>query len=162
MIWRSLSSAIPSVTSHHLWKLFSHVWLFATPWTVVHGILQARILDGESFPSPGDLPNPGIEPRYPTLRAESLPAEPQGKPKNTGVGSLSLLQGIFLTQESNWGLLHCRQILYQLSYPLTCALVIRTFALVILKLKSDLILKELMAENHSYHSIWDLMSVSRL
>ena len=46
----------------------------------------------------------------------SLPAEPQGKPKNTGVGSLSLLQQIFLTQESNWGLLHCRWILYQLSY----------------------------------------------
>ena len=36
--------------------------------------------------------------------------------KNTRVGSLSLLQGNFLTQESNWGLLHCRQILYQLSY----------------------------------------------
>ena len=41
---------------------------------------------------------------------------PQGKPKNTGVGSLSLLQQIFLTQGSNQGLLHCRQILYQLSY----------------------------------------------
>ena len=36
--------------------------------------------------------------------------------QNTGVGSLSLLQGIFPTQESNQGLLHCRQILYQLSY----------------------------------------------
>ena len=36
--------------------------------------------------------------------------------QNTGVGSLSLLQWIFLTQESNWGLLHCRRILYQLSY----------------------------------------------
>ena len=36
--------------------------------------------------------------------------------QNTEVGSLSLLQGIFLTQESNWGLLHCRRILYQLSY----------------------------------------------
>ena len=35
---------------------------------------------------------------------------------NTGVGSLSLLQGIFPTQELNWGLLHCRRILYQLSY----------------------------------------------
>ena len=64
---------------------------------------------------PGDLPNPGIEPRSPTLQEDSLPAEPQGKPKNTGVGSLSLLQGIFLTQESNQGLLHYR-ILYQLSY----------------------------------------------
>ena len=44
----------------------------------VHGILQARIL--ESFPSPGDLPNPGIESRSPPLQADSLPAEPQGKP----------------------------------------------------------------------------------
>ena len=35
-------------------------------------------------------------------------------PKNTGVGSLSLLQRIFPTQESNWGILHCKQILYQL------------------------------------------------
>ena len=71
---------------------------------------------GLPFPSPGDLLNPGIEPRSPTLQADSLPAEPQRKPKNTGVGSLSLLQQIFLTQESNRGLLHFRQILYQLSY----------------------------------------------
>ena len=47
---------------------------------------------------------------------DSLPAEPQGKAKNTGGGSLSLLQWIFRTQESNQGLLHRRQILYQLSY----------------------------------------------
>ena len=67
-------------------------------------------------PSPGDLPNPGVEPRSPTLQADSLPAEPQGKPRNTGVGSLSLPQQIFLIQELNWGLMHCRQILYQLSY----------------------------------------------
>ena len=50
------------------------------------------------------------------LQANSLPAEPQGKPKNTGVGRLSLLQRIFPTQESNQGVLHCRCILYQLSY----------------------------------------------
>ena len=50
------------------------------------------------------------------LQADSLPFEPSGKPKNTGVGSLSLLQGIFMTQKSNQGLLHCKQILYQLSY----------------------------------------------
>ena len=43
----------------------------------------------------GALSNPGMEPRSPVLQADSLPAEPQGKPKNTGVGSLSLLQGIF-------------------------------------------------------------------
>ena len=83
---------------------------------IVHGILQARILEWVAFPFSRDLPNPGIKPRSPTLQVDSLPAEPQRKPKNTRVGSLSLLQWIFLTQESNWGLLHCRQILYQLSY----------------------------------------------
>ena len=60
--------------------------------------------------------NPGIEPRSSALHVDSLVSEPPGKPKNTGVGSLSLLQGIFLTQESNCGLLYCRLILYQLSY----------------------------------------------
>ena len=49
---------------------------------------------GPPFPSPGDLPNPGIKPRSPTLQADSLPAEPPGKPKNTGVGSVSLLQWV--------------------------------------------------------------------
>ena len=47
----------------------------------VYGILQARILEWEPCPSPEDLPNPGIEPRPPSLQADSLPAEPQGKPK---------------------------------------------------------------------------------
>ena len=56
------------------------------------------------------------EPRSPALQAGSLPAEPQGKPKNTGVGSLSLLQWIFPTQELNQDLLRCRWILYQLSH----------------------------------------------
>ena len=92
----------------------------------VHAILQARILEWVAFPffrgssqprgRTQDLPNPGIEPRSPALQVDSLPAELQGKPKNTKVGSLSLLQRIFLTQESNQGLLHCRWILYQLRY----------------------------------------------
>ena len=54
--------------------------------------------------------NPGL------LQVDSLLAETQGKPKNTGVGSLSVLQQIFSTQELNRGLLHCRWILDQLSY----------------------------------------------
>ena len=68
------------------------------------------------MPSPRDLPNPGIKPRSPTLQVNTLPSGPLGKPKNPGVGSLSLLQGIFPTQELNQGFLHCRWILYQLSY----------------------------------------------
>ena len=82
----------------------------------MHGILQAKILEWVAIPSPGDLPNPGIERRSPTLQVDSLPSEPPGKPKNTEVGNLSLLQRIFPTQELNQSLLLCRQILYQLSY----------------------------------------------
>ena len=67
------------------------------------------------FP-PGDCPNSGIEPRSPTLQVDSLPSGPPEKTKNTRVGSLSLLQGIFPTKKSNWSLLHCRWILYQLCY----------------------------------------------
>ena len=55
-----------------------------------------------------DLYNPGIEARTPAGQADSLPADPQGKSKNIGVGSLSLLQRIFPNQELNWGLLFCR------------------------------------------------------
>ena len=71
------------------------------------------------MPSPGHCPNSQIEPRSPTLHTDSLPAETPGNPKNTGMGRLSLLQWIFLTQESNQGLLHCKGALYQLSYHLS-------------------------------------------
>ena len=80
------------------------------------GFSRQENQSGLLCPPPGDLPNPEIEPRSLTLQADSLPAQPQGKPENIGVGSLSLLQWIFLTQESNQGILHCRWILYQLSY----------------------------------------------
>ena len=82
----------------------------------VHGILQARILEWVAFPFSRGSSQPRIKPRSPALQVDSLPAEAQGKPKNSGVGSLSLLQQIFPTQESNWDLLQCRQILCQLSY----------------------------------------------
>ena len=42
-------------------------------------ILQAEILEWVAIPSPGDLPNPGIDPRYPSLQADTLQAEPGGK-----------------------------------------------------------------------------------
>ena len=69
----------------------------------VHEIFQARILEWVALP----FPKRSSQPRTPTLQVDSLPAEPPGKPKNTGVSSLSLLQGIFPTQELNQGLLHC-------------------------------------------------------
>ena len=108
--------------SHCNWNecayLLSHVWLFATPWTVALQaplsleILQARILAWVAMTSSRGSSNQGIKPRSPVLQTDSLPAEPPGKPKNTGVGSLSLLQWIFPTQESNRGVLHCRWIFF--------------------------------------------------
>ena len=96
-------------------KSLSCVRFFVTPWTTqTMEFSRLEYWSGEPFPSPEDLPNPGIKRRSPALQADSLLAGPPEKPKKTGVGSLSLLRGIFLTLESNQGLLHCRQILYQL------------------------------------------------
>ena len=63
----------------------------------VRGILQARKWNRLPCPSPGDLPNPGSKPKSPSLQEDSLQSEPPGKPKNIGVGSVSLLQRIFRT-----------------------------------------------------------------
>ena len=93
-----------------------------------HGILQARILEWVAFSISRGFFQPRIKPRLPALQVDSLPAEPQGKPKNTGVGSLSLFQRIFPTQESNRVLLHCRRILYQLSYQVSRKLIIYSMA----------------------------------
>ena len=64
----------------------SHVQLFATLWTVAHqaplsmGFSRQEYWSRLPFPIPGDLPDPGIEPASPTLQADSLLSEPQGKP----------------------------------------------------------------------------------
>ena len=66
-------------------KSLSHVWLFVTPWTVAYQappsmrFTRQECWSGLPFPSPGDLPDPGIEPRSPSLQADALPSEPPGK-----------------------------------------------------------------------------------
>ena len=117
-------------------KGFSRIWLFVTLWMVA---LQAPLSmefsrqeywGGLPCPPPGDLSNPGINLclqhcrriLYPlshlgdSLRSHRLYSPWNSPSQNTGVGSLSLLQGIFPTQGSNLGLPHCRRILYQLSH----------------------------------------------
>ena len=84
------------------------------------GILQARILEWVAIPSSRGSSQPR-DPQVSRITGRffnSLLTKPPEKPRNIGVGSLSLLQGIFLTQESNWGFLHCRQTFFfhQLSY----------------------------------------------
>ena len=64
----------------------------------------------------GNLPNPGTEPRSPTLQTDSLPSEPPEMRKNIGVGSLSFLQGNLPDPGIKPGSPPCRRILYQLSY----------------------------------------------
>ena len=75
------SSVIPSsccfqLSQHHEVKSLSHVRLFAMPWTVAYqvppsmGFSRQEYGSGLPFPSPGDIPNPGIEPRSPTLYAD--------------------------------------------------------------------------------------------
>ena len=70
-------------------KSLSCVRLFAAPWTVAYQappsveFSRQKYWSGLPFPSPGDFPNPGIEPRSPALQADALPTEPPGKPKNT-------------------------------------------------------------------------------
>ena len=83
---------------------------------IVHEILQARILEWVAFLFSRGSSQLRDRTQVSHTAGGFFTAEPPGKPKNPGVGSLSLLQWIFLTQESNQDLLHCRQILYQLSY----------------------------------------------
>ena len=74
------------------------------------------MLEGVAMPSSRESSQPEVEPKSPTLQVDSLLSEPPEKPKNIRVGSLSFLHGIFPNQELHQGLLHCRRILYQLSY----------------------------------------------
>ena len=78
--------------------------------------LQARILDWATSPFSRGSSQPRDWTQVSYVAGGFFTSWAAGKPKNTGVGSLSLLQRIFPTQESNQGLLNCRRILYQLSY----------------------------------------------
>ena len=86
---------------------------YGQPGSSVYGVLQARILDWVAISFCSGSSPPRIKPES---GGGFFTPEPPRKPKNAGAGSLSLLQGIFLTQESDWGPLHCRQFLYQLNY----------------------------------------------
>ena len=79
-----LISIVKNIDSYKLYKvkLLSHVWLFATPWTVAYqappsvGFSRQECWRGLPFPSPGDLPDPGIKPGSPALQADALLSEP--------------------------------------------------------------------------------------
>ena len=101
-----------------------------TPWTAAHqaplsmGILKKNQKTEGYFSSSKNtgvcchalLQGIFLTQGSPAFQVDSLPSEPLGNPKNSGEGSLSLVQVIFPTQELNQGLLHYRKILYKLSY----------------------------------------------
>ena len=89
--------------------VFNSLWPHG-PYSTWSSLVQNTGVDSLSLLQ-GILLTQGSNPS-PILQVDSLPAEPQGKPKKTGKGSLSFLQRIFPTQELNWDLLHCRWILY--------------------------------------------------
>ena len=74
------------MTVNKILKKLSRVWLFVTLWTVAHqaplslGFSRQEYWSGLPFPSPGALPNPGIQRGSPALQPDSLPSEPPGKP----------------------------------------------------------------------------------
>ena len=89
--WKLDPSGSGTNSSHRLWslvpvKLLSRVQLFVTPWTAAYQappsmeFSRQEYWSGLPFPSPGDLPDPGITPRSPTLQAGALPSELPGKP----------------------------------------------------------------------------------
>ena len=84
-------------------------------YTVHEEFSRPEYWSGCPFPSPRSSQSRDRT-QVSALQADSLSAQPQGNPKNTGVGSLSFLQWTVPTQGLNRGLLHCRWILYQLSY----------------------------------------------
>ena len=86
-----LVQKLPAMQERKKVKSLSHVRLFAIPWTAAYqallsmGFSRQECWSGLPFPSPGDLPDPGIEPRSPALQADVLPSEPPGKPQETPV-----------------------------------------------------------------------------
>ena len=125
-------------------KLLSHVRLFVTPWTVAHqtppsmGFSRQEYWSGLPFPSPGDLPDPGIEPRSPALRADALLSQLPGN--SIYMRRYTVLVFFFLTYFTlynrlqfypphwnwfkcilfnGWVILHCVNV-PQLSYPFVC------------------------------------------
>ena len=105
-LWRKLSTEELKLLNCEEVKLLSHVRLFATPWTVAYqappsmGFSRQEYLSGLPFPSPGDLPDPGIKPRSPAFQADTLTSEPPGKRCST-----KLLRAPWTVRRSNQSIL---------------------------------------------------------
>ena len=102
---------------------FSHVQLWATLWTIARqpplsmGFSSQEYWSGLPWPSPGDLPDSGVKSRSPALQVDSLQLNHLGSPRILEWVAMPFPRGSSRLRDlSNPGLLHCRGILYQLSY----------------------------------------------
>ena len=92
-------------------QLLSRVWLFCNPWIVAHqaplsmGVPRQEYLNGFPFPSPVDLPNPGIKPASPTLAGSRFTTEPPGKPNTYIIGEQLNIQNKAEANFSVWSVL---------------------------------------------------------
>ena len=96
-------------------KSLSRVWLFATPWNIAYwappsmGFSRQEYWSGLPFPSPGDLPNPGIKTRSPALPVDALPSETQGKsPSRSLISAFYNMLFFFGGKRQCWALLDTR------------------------------------------------------
>ena len=86
---------------------------YSPPGSSVHGILQAKILEGQPFPSLRDLPDPGVELRSPALQEDSLPSDPPWKPSGITLGPHK--QSKIITISQNSSLSHiCKVLFFQI------------------------------------------------
>ena len=121
-----LVSFLPKILPPHcVLSHFSHVWLFATPWTVAcqaslsMGFFQTRTLAWVAIFFSRGSPNPGIEPRSPKLQADCLPSEPPGKPygggrfKREGIYVYLWLIHVVIWQKPTQ---HCKAIILQIKF----------------------------------------------
>ena len=107
-IWRVLKTRYKWIQVQSLIR----VWLFATPWTVAYQaplsmeFSRQEYWSGLPLPSPGDLPNPGVEPWCPALQADVLPSELPGKPKDqiVEIKRLLLLKENLISQVKEFSL----------------------------------------------------------
>ena len=118
---------LPLTACHHpihlSSKSVSHVQLFATPWTVAYqthpsmGFSRQECWSQLPFPSPGDLPDPGIELRSPALQADASPSEPEGLTQNTRAVKQKIMTARdpkALSERSSWDHLRLRTQVYWL------------------------------------------------
>ena len=104
-------------------KSLSRIRLFATPWTVAYqappsmGFSRQEYWSGLPFPSPGDLPDPGIEPRSPILEADALTSEPPGQENSRNTSTSALL--IRLKPLTVWITTNCEKFLKRWDYQTT-------------------------------------------